>query len=57
MALAVADAEADAGVAHDGDADRALFADHPGDVVDGDQILAACALDLRREGGFPATPW
>jgi phosphoglucosamine mutase len=50
VALAVADAEADAGVAHDGDADRAMFADHTGQVVDGDQVLAACALDLHGRG-------
>ncbi len=41
---------ADAGVAHDGDADRALFADAWGNVVDGDQVLAACALALRDAG-------
>jgi len=41
---------ADAGVAHDGDADRAMFADADGNVVDGDQVLAACALSLREAG-------
>ena len=41
---------ADAGVAHDGDADRALFADAAGAVIDGDQVLAACALALRSRG-------
>jgi phosphoglucosamine mutase len=41
---------ADAGVSHDGDADRALFCDARGVVVDGDQVLAACALDLRDAG-------
>jgi phosphoglucosamine mutase len=50
MALAVAEAEADAGVAHDGDADRAIFADRDGRVIDGDQVLAACALDMREAG-------
>jgi phosphoglucosamine mutase len=40
---------ADAGVAHDGDADRALFADADGNVIDGDQVLAACAIALRDE--------
>lgn len=38
---------ADAGIAHDGDADRALFADAQGNVVDGDQVLVACAMDLK----------
>jgi phosphoglucosamine mutase len=41
---------ADAGVAHDGDADRALFSDSKGRVVDGDQVLAACAISLKDEG-------
>src|SRR5205823_3151393 len=42
VARAVVEAGADAGVAHDGDADRAMFADAEGNVVDGDQVLAAC---------------
>jgi phosphoglucosamine mutase len=50
VALAVVDAEAQAGVAHDGDADRAMFADHLGNVVDGDQVLAASALAMRAAG-------
>jgi phosphoglucosamine mutase len=41
---------ADAGVAHDGDADRAMFADENGALVDGDQVLAACALALKEQG-------
>jgi phosphoglucosamine mutase len=41
---------ADAGVAHDGDADRALFSDAQGNVVDGDQVIAACALAMHRDG-------
>jgi phosphoglucosamine mutase len=44
---------ADAGVTHDGDADRALFADAAGNVVDGDQVLGACALDLHERGELP----
>jgi phosphoglucosamine mutase len=43
---------ADAGVAHDGDADRALFADAAGEVVDGDQVLAACALAMQADGSL-----
>jgi phosphoglucosamine mutase len=50
VALAVVDAEADAGVAHDGDGDRAMFSDAQGSVIDGDQVLAACALDLHQTG-------
>jgi phosphoglucosamine mutase len=44
---------ADAGVAHDGDADRALFADASGNVIDGDQVLAACAISMRTQGRLP----
>lgn len=44
---------ADAGVAHDGDADRALFADAGGNVIDGDQVLAACAIAMRDRGRLP----
>jgi phosphoglucosamine mutase len=44
---------ADAGVSHDGDADRALFTDHRGRVVDGDQVLAACAIAMKRDGALP----
>jgi phosphoglucosamine mutase len=41
---------ADAGIAHDGDADRCMAVDANGEVVDGDQILALCALALRERG-------
>lgn len=41
---------ADAGVSHDGDADRALFADADGNVIDGDQVLAASALAMQERG-------
>jgi phosphoglucosamine mutase len=41
---------ADAGVAHDGDADRMLAVDASGEVVDGDQIMAILALALRDQG-------
>jgi phosphoglucosamine mutase len=50
VAAAVTESGADAGVAHDGDADRALFADAEGRVIDGDQVLAACALALKEDG-------
>ncbi len=42
--------KADIGIAHDGDADRAVFVDHRGRVVPGEQILTACALALHRRG-------
>src|SRR5262249_481102 len=41
---------ADVGVSHDGDADRALFADAAGNVIDGDQVLAANALAMQERG-------
>jgi phosphoglucosamine mutase len=43
-------AGADAGLAFDGDADRVIAVDASGDLVDGDQIVAMCALDLRERG-------
>jgi phosphoglucosamine mutase len=49
VAKVVRDVGADAGVAHDGDADRAMFADAEGNVIDGDQVLAACALSMKAE--------
>ncbi len=41
---------ADAGIAHDGDADRCLAVAADGSDIDGDQILALCALGLRERG-------
>ncbi|HET6876539.1 MAG TPA: phosphoglucosamine mutase [Jatrophihabitans sp.] len=40
------------GIAHDGDADRCLAVDAAGNVVDGDQLLAICALALREAGAL-----
>jgi phosphoglucosamine mutase len=50
LAKAVAAAGADLGIAHDGDADRCLAVSADGDLVDGDQILALCALRMRALG-------
>ena len=47
---AVAATGADIGIAHDGDADRCLAVTAAGELVDGDQILAICALDLHERG-------
>jgi phosphoglucosamine mutase len=51
---AVVASGADAGIAHDGDADRCLAVDADGQLVDGDQILAIAALALRERGGLAA---
>ena len=40
----------DCGVAFDGDADRCLCVDEKGNVVDGDMIMAICALDMKKRG-------
>lgn len=47
---AVVTHQADAGIAHDGDADRCLAVDHLGRDVDGDQIMAILALAFRERG-------
>lgn len=41
---------ADVGIALDGDADRVIFTDSSGAIVDGDRILAMCALDFQSRG-------
>ncbi|SOC49067.1 phosphoglucosamine mutase [Blastococcus aggregatus] len=43
---------ADLGLAHDGDADRCLAVTADGHVVDGDAILAICALALHERGAL-----
>jgi phosphoglucosamine mutase len=43
---------ADIGIAHDGDADRCLAVTPAGEVVDGDAILAICALALHESGNL-----
>jgi phosphoglucosamine mutase len=50
VAAAVTELGADAGVAFDGDADRAVFADADGGIIDGDQVLTACALAMKERG-------
>jgi phosphoglucosamine mutase len=36
------------GIAHDGDADRAIFCDEKGRIVNGDQIMGMWAADMKR---------
>lgn len=45
---AVKERGADIGISLDGDADRAIFSDELGNVVNGDQIMSLCAYDLRK---------
>jgi len=45
----VVETGADVGMALDGDADRIVFVDHQGNLVDGDHIMAICATDMIRE--------
>ncbi|MDI6757244.1 MAG: phosphoglucosamine mutase [Endomicrobiia bacterium] len=50
MAAEALKSGADCGVSFDGDADRAIFSDEKGRIVDGDRTLAACAVHLRKQG-------
>ncbi len=47
---AVEEHKANAGVAHDGDADRTLFIDEKGNLVDGDHVLGMWAVDMKQAG-------
>jgi phosphoglucosamine mutase len=46
---AVKEHRADLGIALDGDADRVIFVDEFGNEVDGDQIMAICALEMLKQ--------
>ena len=50
LARRVAERGADVGVAFDGDADRVLLVDAAGELVDGDHIIAICAIDRHERG-------
>jgi phosphoglucosamine mutase len=54
LRAAVIEHGADAGIAHDGDADRCLAVTASGETVDGDQIMAILGLELREAGLLPA---
>ena len=41
---------ADAGICHDGDADRVLLCDEQGSLIDGDDIMVIAGLDMLAEG-------
>jgi len=48
----VKESGANLGIAFDGDADRALFVDEHGSVVDGDQVIAMLAIDMKERGAL-----
>lgn len=50
MCKAVHEHRAEIGIALDGDADRVILCDENGEIVDGDQVLAICALHMLKEG-------
>ena len=56
LARFVTDNELELGIAFDGDADRCSCVDHTGAVVDGDEIMAICALDLNSAANWPGIP-
>jgi phosphoglucosamine mutase len=43
---------ADIGIALDGDGDRCILSDETGEIVDGDQIIGLCALQMQAEGSL-----
>ena len=49
----VRETRADIGLALDGDADRLIVVDEEGNILDGDQIMAICALDRLEKGTLP----
>jgi phosphoglucosamine mutase len=49
MSELVKEHQADLGIALDGDADRVIFCDEFGNVVDGDQIMAICATEMLQQ--------
>ena len=50
MAKKTVEEGAHLGVAFDGDGDRAIFADEKGRLVDGDDVLAICAVEMKKHG-------
>lgn len=50
LAEAVLQYRADVGISLDGDADRVIMVDEKGEIVNGDHILAICALQMKERG-------
>ena len=53
VAEAVLQYRADVGISLDGDADRVVMVDEKGHIVNGDHILAICALHMKNSGRLP----
>ncbi len=52
LAQRVVEGKYDLGIAFDGDADRCLLVDEKGGIIDGDKVMAICAVMLRRSGAL-----
>ena len=52
VATEVKKRKANLGIALDGDADRVIFVDEKGEIVDGDAVMALCGTRLLRSGGL-----
>jgi phosphoglucosamine mutase len=50
VGAATVEYRADIGISLDGDGDRCILSDENGEIVDGDQIIGLCALQMAREG-------
>lgn len=53
LSRAVLERKADVGVSFDGDADRAIFCDEKGRILDGDFVMAICGLQLAQLNRLP----
>lgn len=53
LQAAVLQHNADLGLANDGDADRCLAVDETGTVIDGDQMMLICALEMLKQNTLP----
>jgi phosphoglucosamine mutase len=52
IAAAAVEYRADIGISLDGDGDRCILSDENGEIVDGDQIIGLCALQMDAEGAL-----
>ncbi len=52
ISRAVVANQAHVGIAFDGDADRVIMSDEKGTILDGDAVMAICALQMMKEGSL-----